>query len=96
VSSTARRNLRNRIYSRDGGMCFYCDTHLMPTRATLDHIIPRSQGGKNVAENCVIACRSCNNKRADRDAFAFLMAHRKTDIAPLGGDTVNTGATKRD
>ncbi len=40
--------------------------------ATLDHIVPRSQGGRNELENLVLACHWCNGFRADRPAFKAL------------------------
>ena len=33
---------------------------------TIDHVIPRSQGGTSTWENCVLACVACNKRKADR------------------------------
>jgi 5-methylcytosine-specific restriction endonuclease McrA len=33
---------------------------------TLDHIMPKSRGGRTVAENLVTSCRECNNRKSDR------------------------------
>lgn len=33
---------------------------------TLDHLIPKSRGGKDEPENLVSACKPCNNAKADR------------------------------
>lgn len=50
------------VLRRDGRRCAYC-----ARRAdTIDHVIPRSRGGKHTWENCVAACRTCNSRKADR------------------------------
>ena len=50
------------VLRRDGRRCAYC-----ARRAdTIDHVIPRSRGGKHSWENCVAACRTCNSRKADR------------------------------
>jgi 5-methylcytosine-specific restriction endonuclease McrA len=52
-------NKRN-LYSRDGGQCQYCGEQIGMTSATIDHIVPRSRGGKNIWENVCLACDDCN------------------------------------
>ncbi len=59
------------LAAKHGGRCWYCGCELtapvgagtMPTTATRDHIVPRSKGGSNRAENIVAACRGCNNAK---------------------------------
>ena len=43
--------------------CHYCGE----PGGTIDHVIPRSQGGRLVKSNCVPACAPCNNFRKDAD-----------------------------
>lgn len=54
---------RTNIYKRDGFRCVYCGSsrHL-----TVDHVVPKSQGGKDVWENLVTACQRCNIKKGNR------------------------------
>jgi 5-methylcytosine-specific restriction endonuclease McrA len=33
---------------------------------TIDHVVPRAQGGQSQWENCVLACVACNKGKADR------------------------------
>lgn len=54
---------RNRIYRRDGNACGYCGA---TKNLTIDHIVPKSQGGKNEWTNLVTCCYSCNMKKANR------------------------------
>ena len=55
---------RRNILKRDGFRCQYCGTK--SHELTIDHIIPKSRGGSDSWDNLVSACKSCNNKKADR------------------------------
>ena len=57
---------RRNLFERDKYMCQYCGTHLNSKDVTVDHIVPRSQGGKSSWSNCVLACVKCNWKKADK------------------------------
>lgn len=57
---------KKNLYSRDHGTCQYCGKHMGMTSATIDHVIPRSRGGKNTWENVVLACGPCNYTKGDR------------------------------
>ena len=52
------------VFIRDSFNCQYCGRH--NPKPTIDHIIPRSKGGKTCWNNVVTACHSCNNKKGDR------------------------------
>ena len=46
--------------------CFYCQRKFGPKLAkTIDHILPRTKGGKHELDNCVVACKSCNSSKSD-------------------------------
>lgn len=53
---------RHNIFKRDGNKCQYCGTS---KDLTLDHLIPRSKGGKSTWTNLVTACKRCNSKKGD-------------------------------
>jgi 5-methylcytosine-specific restriction endonuclease McrA len=54
---------RNLVHKRDGHKCQYCGS----TRGlTIDHVIPRSKGGKDTWENMVTACGVCNTRKGDK------------------------------
>ena len=63
---------RSLIYKRDNHTCQYCGS---TKKLTIDHVIPRSRGGKDTWENMVIACSSCNTKKGDQ-----LLEHTKMKL----------------
>ena len=56
---------RRNLYRRDGHACQYCGQVLSTEALTLDHVVPRSQGGPRSWENIVTACQPCNGKKAN-------------------------------
>ena len=51
------------LWKRDEGKCQYCSAKVSISSATIDHVIPRSRGGKETWCNLVIACSKCNSKK---------------------------------
>lgn len=64
TKQTLSFNKKN-ILKRDGYTCNYCGTN-SGERMTIDHVVPRSVGGKTIWENVVSACRSCNTRKGSR------------------------------
>ncbi|MEL6670656.1 MAG: HNH endonuclease [Bacteroidota bacterium] len=54
---------RHNVMKRDGFQCQYCGSR---DRLTLDHVIPRAQGGRTSWTNLVVACQPCNSEKGDR------------------------------
>lgn len=57
---------RINIFRRDGDKCQYCTKTYNKSELTLDHVVPRSLGGKSVWENIVCCCIKCNRKKGGR------------------------------
>jgi len=57
---------RRNIFARDKNRCQYCGKRYATTELSLDHVIPRTMGGKSVWENVVCACTDCNVKKGGR------------------------------
>jgi 5-methylcytosine-specific restriction endonuclease McrA len=57
---------RRNIYARDGNKCQYCGKRMPTTELSLDHVIPKSQGGRASWENIVCCCVKCNVKKGGR------------------------------
>ena len=43
--------------------CWICGQHVLPQAATLEHILPRSEGGNSHQENLAISHELCNSQR---------------------------------
>ena len=50
------------VMYRDRYRCAYCGNRA----ETIDHVIPRSRGGKHNWQNCVACCAKCNHRKADK------------------------------
>jgi 5-methylcytosine-specific restriction endonuclease McrA len=62
---TVKLNRRN-IYTRDNSLCQYCGRNFPSKELTLDHVVPRVQGGENTWKNLVCACVRCNARKGGR------------------------------
>ena len=71
---------RLNIYARDGDSCQYCGHKLARSELNLDHVVPRSQGGKTSWENVVCSCVPCNLRKGGRTPE---QAHMKLLKRPL-------------
>jgi 5-methylcytosine-specific restriction endonuclease McrA len=69
---------RQGVLRRDSGRCAYCGGHA----TTIDHILPRSRGGKNTWKNTAAACGPCNQRKGDRTPAEARMPLRVTPHAP--------------
>jgi 5-methylcytosine-specific restriction endonuclease McrA len=57
---------RQNIYLRDKCTCQYCGKKFPRTDLNLDHVIPRSRGGRTTWENIVCSCVTCNLNKGGR------------------------------
>lgn len=58
---------RKNLFLRDEYRCQYCGKLLKNAKErTIDHVIPKSRGGKTVWSNVVLCCKKCNLKKGDR------------------------------
>jgi 5-methylcytosine-specific restriction endonuclease McrA len=57
---------RANVFLRDLYQCQYCGETFAAGELTLDHVIPRSGGGRTVWDNTVTACKPCNLRKGSR------------------------------
>jgi 5-methylcytosine-specific restriction endonuclease McrA len=79
-----RKLTRQGVFYRDGFICQYCGRETM---LTIDHVIPRFQGGKHTWENVVAACVSCNRRKAGRTPEQANMKLKKLPVKPRNTGT---------
>ena len=81
---------RQGVLARDGHRCQYCGN----AAETLDHVVPRSKGGRHVWENLVAACRRCNHTKADRTLDELGWTLRHAPDAPRGAARLLLGHSR--
>jgi 5-methylcytosine-specific restriction endonuclease McrA len=73
---------RRNVAKRDHHTCQYCGAQPGWGEITVDHVLPRSQGGASTWTNCVAACVRCNARKADRTPDQAGMRLRKHPTRP--------------
>jgi 5-methylcytosine-specific restriction endonuclease McrA len=56
---------RKNILIRDENRCQYCAKRFRESDLTIDHVIPKSKGGRSQWTNVVAACKPCNQQKRD-------------------------------
>lgn len=83
---------RRGVLRRDRYQCGYCGR----TATTVDHVQPRSRGGRDVWENLVACCARCNNLKGNRTPEEMGWTLRVRPHAPRGAAWVVRGAERPD
>lgn len=73
---------RRNLFKRDRYACQYCGAQPGPEELTIDHVVPKSRGGRSEWANCVLACLRCNARKADRAPAGAGMALRRPPRKP--------------
>ncbi len=73
---------RRNVFKRDHFTCQYCGRQPGQRDLTIDHVIPRAQGGTSTWENCVLACMECNSGKANRTPQQAGMLLQKLPARP--------------
>jgi len=71
---------KQNIIKRDNYECQYCGSK---SHLTVDHVVPRSKGGKNTWENLVACCETCNVQKGDRDLDKIDMKLKSKPKKPI-------------
>lgn len=71
---------RRNVMKRDQHECQYCGAH---SDLTLDHVIPKSRGGKDRWENLVTACNRCNVRKGNRTPSEAKMPLKRDPFRPV-------------
>lgn len=80
---------RRNIFARDGSRCQYCGKKFSTIDLSLDHVMPKSQGGKSTWENIVCSCIKCNVKKGGRTPEQANMRLITKPVKPRRSPTIN-------
>jgi 5-methylcytosine-specific restriction endonuclease McrA len=91
---TVKFNRRN-IFARDNNQCQYCGKKYPTSELSLDHVVPRSRGGRSTWENIVCACVGCNVKKGGRTPKEAHMSLIRKPEKPKRSPLLNLKLTHR-
>jgi len=81
---------RRGVLRRDGHRCAYCGK----AANTIDHVQPKSRGGKDTWENLVACCLKCNNAKSDKTLSELGWVLKITPRMPSGATWTVRGAER--
>lgn len=73
---------RKNILARDGNHCQYCGKKFPVSKLTLDHVLPKSRGGKSAWSNVVASCMACNSRKGGKQPHEVGMKLMRPPAAP--------------
>ena len=73
---------RRNLFARDRNMCQYCGKHFSTAELSIDHVLPRAQGGGDSWENLVCACIKCNARKGGRTPEEAAMHMIRKPVRP--------------
>jgi 5-methylcytosine-specific restriction endonuclease McrA len=73
---------RRTVLARDQYTCQYCGNQPSRKMLTMDHILPRSRGGRTIWTNVVAACQRCNGRKGNRTPEEASMKLLSTPAEP--------------
>ena len=83
---------RRAVLARDAHRCVYCTVKA----DTIDHVVPRSRGGRNEWTNVVAACARCNHRKGDRLLTEIGWTLPRSPMQPSASVALVLGWAKRD
>jgi 5-methylcytosine-specific restriction endonuclease McrA len=75
-----RKITRRAVFARDRWTCQYCGHER--GSLTVDHVVPRSKGGRSTWDNIVTCCAPCNRRKGDRMPVQANMVPARAPKAP--------------
>ena len=95
INGEWRLKPRKRLYLRQDGACVGCKRSIPFEYSSIDHIIPKSKGGKSIYENYQVLCRYCNVLKGDRDMEYLLSRIRNKPLEELEQKNMNRSRNKK-
>ncbi len=79
---------RRNILARDENHCQYCAKRFPASQLSIDHVVPKSRGGKSTWTNVVAACNECNTRKGGRMPWEASMKLRRLPAPPKRNPTL--------
>ncbi len=73
---------RRNIFARDQNRCQFCGHRFPISELSLDHVVPRSQGGVSTWTNLVCCCVRCNARKGGRTPVQANMKLTRKPVQP--------------
>ena len=73
---------RYNIFKRDRSVCQYCKNSFPKNELSIDHVVPKSLGGKTTWENVVCCCLTCNRRKGSNFLSETAMSLSTKPIKP--------------
>ena len=78
TAAEAKRQWRKDIKEQWNNRCVYCGS---TDNLTIDHIRPKTKGGRDEAKNLVPACQSCNHQKGSKHWLAWWVGKESFDLS---------------
>ena len=86
---------RRNLFNRDRFTCQYCGRQPGAKELTIDHLVPKSLGGKTVWTNCALACVECNCRKGSKPLSESGVRLRRQPFVPKWSPFISIPITDR-
>jgi 5-methylcytosine-specific restriction endonuclease McrA len=94
IPQTRVRLNRRNLFARDGNRCQYCGKRFRTSELSIDHVMPRSRGGRTTWPNVVCACMKCNVRKGGRTPIEAGMRLVRDPVQPRFSPVITLHAGK--
>ena len=60
------KDKKQAVWKKANGLCAHCGKQIIPSKQTIDHVIPQSIGGTDDFRNLMPLCKMCNGSRESK------------------------------
>ena len=83
----AASSVRRALFHAQGGLCAICGLEIVRSNRSVDHVVPKSRGGKNRVGNLVMSHPACNARKGDRpptgcELIWLLAVNNRLEVEP--------------
>ena len=81
MSARHKRAIKRQLFGgRATAVCCFCKCALTQATATLEHVVPKSHGGRVNHANIRLSCATCNTDRGDEDFEEYRQKQKERRI----------------